>query len=51
MDNNIISIIETVKKHPQIYDASRNDFKNPEKKEKTWKMIANQLQISGIGFS
>lgn len=47
MDINTTQLIELVKRSPQIYDASRSDFKIPEKKDRAWLGIASSLQASG----
>lgn len=47
MEFNAIQLIRVVRDHPQLYDASRADFKIPTKKEFTWRKIANKLSVDG----
>lgn len=48
MDFNTNQLIDLVKCSPQIYDASRSDFKIPDRKDKAWTSIARTLKTSGI---
>lgn len=45
---NTLNLIELVKNCPQIYDASRSDFKIPLQKDQAWSTIASKLQTTGI---
>lgn len=45
---NTLNLIELVKNCPQIYDASRSDFKVPLQKDQAWSTIASKLQTTGL---
>lgn len=46
MEIELGDLIDAVRNYPQLYDASRNDFKIPERKEKAWQLIAQTLQTT-----
>jgi hypothetical protein len=41
------ALINFVRECPWIYDFSRKDFKDTEKKENSWKKIATILDLDG----
>jgi hypothetical protein len=40
-------IINFVRDSPWLYDASRNDFRDAEKKQNSWQKLADKLNIGG----
>jgi hypothetical protein len=40
-------LIETVKKHPMLYDIRNEDYRNVRKKDQLWDEIGKELHVHG----
>lgn len=48
MEFNAVQLIRTVRDHPELYDATRPEFKLPAQKDILWRKIAMKIKVNGM---
>lgn len=45
-----LTLIKCVKKYPQVYDSTTQEFKNLEEKQNAWLLISSEMKFDGLYF-